>query len=185
MSIYEEIELELGATRRDETLIARQESREIGQRVRAELERQPISQAALARRMDLSPGQLSKMLRGGRSFSLEHVIRAADALDCPVARITPDDGRIAVLLERYRARNEEAVGTGCARGALIVATKRVADMTPEERMAALSQVEQLRAALLATTGLDGAAADVPRVLADDMATRPTVSTGDPDDYELS
>lgn len=60
-------------------------SRQVAERVNAELRRKGLSKSALARRMQRHHQWLNRRLWGEVSFSVDELQEAADALDVPVA----------------------------------------------------------------------------------------------------
>ena len=61
------------------------------------MESQGVSRAELARRLDTSPAYVTKILRGTSNFTLETMVRAAQALGCEVKiRMAPDSSRTLV-----------------------------------------------------------------------------------------
>ncbi len=65
------------------------------------MESQGVSRAELARRLDTSPAYVTKILRGNSNFTLETMVRMAQAVGCELkVRMTPISST-TVLVNEY------------------------------------------------------------------------------------
>jgi transcriptional regulator with XRE-family HTH domain len=66
-------------------------SRQVAERVNAELRRKGLSKSALARRMQRHHQWLNRRLWGQVSFSVDELQEAADALEVPVSELMGEE----------------------------------------------------------------------------------------------